>query len=326
MKAIVCHRYGSPDVLHLQEVDRPVVGDDQVMVRVCAASVNPSDWHLLGADPFFVRLMRCGLLRPRFRILGADIAGRVESVGSKVTRFRAGDEVFGGESAVGAGYGGGFAEYACVNQSRLVLKPSGLSFEEAAALPVAGLAALQALRDEATVQPGHRVLINGASGGVGTFAVQIARWAGAEVTGVCSSRNLDMVRSIGADHVIDYTRQDFTRNGHQYDVIVDAAAYRSIADYRRSLAPAGIYVMVGGSTARMFQALWRGFWAAVNSDRKMVVMMSKPSREDLLFLKQLVEIGGIMPVVDRRYRLEQVPDAIRYVESGHARGKVVVVV
>ncbi len=322
MKAIVRDKYGSPDVLELREIDTPVTGNDEVLVNVQAASVNAGDWHLLRADPFFMRLMGFGMLRPKNKILGADIAGRVEAVGANVKRFQPGDEVFGDISECGWG---GFAEYVAVSEDALALKPSNLTFDEAAAIPLAAVTALQALRDKGKVQPGHKVLINGASSGVGTFAVQIAKALGAEVTGVSSTRNLEMVRSIGADHVIDYTQEDVTQNGQQYDVIVDTAAFRSIADYRRALAPGGIYVLIGGSTGRIFQVLFQGPLIS-RKGKKFGMLMAKPKSEDLNVIKELVESGKVVPVIDRRYPLSEVPEAIRYLETKHARGKVVITV
>jgi NADPH:quinone reductase-like Zn-dependent oxidoreductase len=322
MKAIVYRSYGPPDVLRLEDVPRPVAGDGQVLVRVHAASANPADWHVMRADPAFVRLM-AGLRKPKFRILGADIAGRVEAVGKDVQQFQPGDEVFGDVSQSGFG---AFAEYAAVPETALVLKPAGLGFEEAAAVPLAALSALQGLRDRGRVQPGHRVLINGASGGVGTFAVQIAKAFRAEVTGICSSRNVELVRSIGADRVIDYTREDFARRPERYDLILDCAAFRSVSDYRPALKPQGRYVMVGGATARMLQLVLLGPWTAITGSQKMELLISRPNQKDLLMLKDLIEAGKVAPVIDRRYQLHEVPDAIRYLEEGHARGKVVITV
>ncbi|MCH8062497.1 MAG: NAD(P)-dependent alcohol dehydrogenase [Chloroflexi bacterium] len=323
MKAIVYDRYGPPDVLELQEIDKPVVKDDEVLIKVHAASANAGDWHLLRADPFLVRAM-AGLLKPKYTILGADMAGRVDAVGKKVKQFQPGDEVFGDIS--GSGFGA-FAEYVCVPENAaLVLKPASMTFEDAAAVPAAALTALQALRDKGQIQQGQKVLINGASGGVGTFAVQIAKSFGAEVTGVCSTRNLEMVRSIGADHVIDYTKEDFTRNGQLYDLIHAANGYHSISDYRRALSSKGTYVMTGGTMAQMFQAMLLGPWMSVTSSRKMGNMLVKPNREDLAFIKELLEAGKVVPVIDRRYTLSEVPEAIRYLEEGHAQGKVVITV
>ncbi|MDQ3506545.1 MAG: NAD(P)-dependent alcohol dehydrogenase [Actinomycetota bacterium] len=322
MKAIVCTEYGSPDVLNLEEVRDPTPEEDEVLVKVHAASVNAADWHILRADPFLVRLAM-GLLKPKHEILGADIAGRVEAVGANATRFQPGDEVFGDLS--GCGFGG-FAEYVCASEDALALKPANMSFEEAAAAPLAAAAALQGLRGKGQVQPGQKVLVNGASGGVGTFAVQIAKSFGAEVTGVCSTDKLDMARSIGADHVIDYTQQDFTKNGQRYDLILAANGYHSISGYKRALSPNGIYVMLGGSTAQMYQAMLLGPLVSMAGSKKMGNLLAKPNQTDLVFLKDLLEAGKVKPVIDRSYPLSEVPEAIRYLEEGHARGKVVITV
>jgi NADPH:quinone reductase-like Zn-dependent oxidoreductase len=320
MKAIVYLKYGSPDVLKLTEIPKPTAGDDEVLVKVHATSVNVGDWHLMRADPFLVRLM-FGLLRPKHKILGADVAGRVEAVGRNVKQFQPGDEVFGDLAECGFG---AFAEYVCAPENALALKPTNVSFEEAAAVPAAALVALQALRDNGQVQPRQKVLINGASGGVGTFAVQIAKSFGAEVTAVCSTRNLDLVRSIGADHVIDYTKEDFTKNGLRYDLIIAANGYQSILDYKRALSPKGIYVMTGGAGAQMFQAMLMGPWISMMGAKKMGNLSVIPNQADLIVLKNLIETKKIAPVIDRRYKLSEVPDAIRYLEEGHARGKVVI--
>lgn len=322
MKAIVQHKYGSPDVLKLEEIPKPTAADNEVLVRGQAASVNAGDWHLMRAEPFLLRLM-FGLLKPKYKILGADVAGQVEAVGKNVKQLQPGDEVFGDLS--GCGFGA-FAEYVCVLENALVPKPTRLSFEEAAAVPTAALTALQSLRDKGQIQPKQNVLINGASGGVGTFAVQIAKSFGAEVTGVCSTRNLDMVRSIGADHVIDYTQEDFTKNGQRYDLIVDAAAYRSPLDSWRVLSPKGIYVLIGGSTPRFFQTIILGPWMSMVGGKKMDTIGMKPNQADLIILKHLIESRAAAPVIDRRYKLSEVPLAIRYLEEGHARGKVVIIV
>ena len=320
MKAIVCTKYGPPEVLQLQEVEKPVPKDNEVSVKVHAASVNPLDWHFMRGEPFLVRLMVGGLLKPKKKMLGADIAGRVEAVGRNVKQFQPGDEVFGGNGV------GGFAEYVCVTENSLVLKPANISFEEAAAVPIAALTALQGLRDKGQIQPEQKVLINGAGGGVGTFAVQIAKSFGAQVTGVCSTRKLDMVRSIGADQVIDYTGDDFTRNGQRYDLILDAAAYRSISDYKRALSPKGIYVLVGGSMALMFRVMLVGPWLSMTGSKKMRTVMAKINKKDLALMKELLEAGKVIPVIDRRYSLSEVPEAIEYLEEGHAQGKVVITV
>lgn len=319
MKAFVCHNYGSPDILKLEEIEKPVPKDNEVLVKIHAASANAGDWHLLRGEPFLVRLM-FGVFKPKFKILGADIAGRVEAVGKNAEQFKPGDEVFGDLS--GSGFGA-FAEYVSVPESALTLKPANIAFDEASAVPSAAMTALQGLRDTGRIQPGQKVLINGASGGVGTFAVQIAKSFGAEVTGVCSTRNMDMVRSIGADHVIDYTQEDFTQNGQQYDLILDAAAFRSIMDYKRALHPKGIYVMVGGATAQFLQAMFIAPWVSMTGTKKMAAVLKKPNNHDLAFVKALLETGKLKPVIDRRYPMSELPDAIRYLETGRARGKVV---
>ena len=310
MKAIVCQRYGSPDDLELQEVDQPTVTDRGVLVRVHAASVNPYDWHVLRGSPLVVRAM-AGLFAPKCKIPGLDLAGRVEAVGAKVTQFQPGDEVFGISNKA-------FAEYVCTSEDGVVRKPANLTFEEAAAVPVAALTALQCLRDKGHIQSGHKVLINGASGGVGTFAIQIAKSFGAEVTGVCSTRNLDMVRSIGADHVIDYTQEDFTKTGGRYDLILDAVGNHSLSDCKRILQPKGIYVAAAGAPIR---ALWIAM-----AGSNLVTMITKPNQKDVGFMKELLEIGKVTPVIDRRYPLSEVAEALRYLEEGHARGKVVITV
>lgn len=323
MDAITRSKYGGPDVLEFEEVATPAPDDDEVLVDVHAAALNAADWHILRADPPLVRLMGMGLLKPNDEILGADVAGRVEAVGRDVTQFEPGDEVFGDLSACGLG---SFAEYVCAPADALALKPAGLTFEEAAAVPLAGVTALQGLRDEGEIRQGQRVLVTGASGGVGTFAVQIANSFGAEVTGVCSTEKVDLVQSVGADHVIDYTREDFAESGQQYDLILEAGGYRSIFDCRRVLRPEGTYVFVGGSTARIFQAMLVGPLLSLLDGRTMGNLMAEPNREDLVELRELVEAGEVTPAVDRRFPLDEVPDAIRYLEGGHARGKVVITV
>jgi len=323
MKAIVCMKYGQPDVFQYKEVEQPVPKDDEVLVKVHAASLNAADWHLLTADIFLVRLMTGGFLKPKYKILGSDIAGRVEAIGRNVKQFQPGDDVFGDIFACGLG---GFAEYVCARENALVLKPANISFEEAAAMPLAGGTALRGLRDKGKIQPGNKVLINGASGGVGTFAVQIAKAFGAEVTAVCSTRNLDMARSLGANHVIDYTKEDFTQNGQQYDLILAANGYHSLSDYKRALRPKGIYVMTGGSGAQMFQAILLGPWMSMTGSNKMGALTSKPNQKDLVFMKELLEAGKVKPVIDRRYPLSEVVEAFRYLGEGHARGKVVITI
>jgi NADPH:quinone reductase-like Zn-dependent oxidoreductase len=320
MKAIVYEEYGSPDVLEFRDVERPVPKDDEVLVKVFAASVNAADLHLLRADPFLIRLSS-GPLKPKDKILGADIAGRVEAVGSNVKQLKVGDEVFGDISGCGRG---GFAEYVCTCESALVLKPANMTFEQAAALPMAAVVALQGLRDKGQIQAKQKVLINGASGGVGTFAVQIAKAFGAEVTGVTSTKKMEMVRSIGADHVIDYTREDFAKNGKQYDLILAANGNRSILDYRRALTPTGTYVMSGGSLAQMTQAMVIGPWYSKTGGQNMGNMLAKPNSKDLTFIKELVENCKVVPVIDRCYPLSETAEAIRYLEEGHAQGKVII--
>ncbi|MFC1941342.1 NAD(P)-dependent alcohol dehydrogenase [Chloroflexota bacterium] len=318
MKAILCTKYGPPDVLQLKEVEKPTPKDNEVLVKIHAASVNDWDWGLLIGKPFVNRLL-FGLLKPK-KILGCDIAGLVEAVGRNVKQLQPGDEVFGDIS--GCGFGG-FAEYVCARENALALKPASMTFEEAAAVPQAALLALQGLRDKGQIQPGQKVLINGAGGGAGTFAVQIAKSFRAEVTGVDSTSKLDMMRSIGADHVIDYTQEDFTKNGQRYDLILDVAAYHSIFDYKRALSPKGIYVMVGGSSARIFQVMFLGPWISMTGSKKIGVLMHKPNK-DLAFMKELLEAGKVVPVIDRRYPLSEVAEALRYFGAGHAQGKVVI--
>lgn len=321
MKAIVYTKYGSPDVLQFKEVEKPVPKDNEVLIKVHAASVNAADWHLLRAKPFLVRIAGMGFLKPKNKILGADIAGHVEEIGRNVTQFQPGDSVFGDIFYCGLG---GFAEYVCASEDALVLKPESLTFEEAASVPLAALTALHGLRDKGHIQPGQKVLVNGASGGVGTFAVQLAKYFGAEVTAVCSTGNLEMMRKLGVDHVIDYTKEDFTKNGLRYDLILAANGFHSIFDYKRALSPKGIYVMSGGTSAQMFQTLLLGPWISMTGSKKMASVSSKPNKKDLILIKELLESGKIKPVIDRRYPLSEVAEAIRYLEEGHAKGKVVI--
>ncbi|KAM3114015.1 NAD(P)-dependent alcohol dehydrogenase [Phormidesmis sp. 146-33] len=323
MKAIVQSKYGSADVLSLKDVDKPVVRDNGVLVRVRAASVNAGDWHLMRGNPFPIRLMFGGLLKPKIKILGFDVAGQIEAIGKDVTQFKPGDEVFGDLSECGFG---AFAEYVCATESALVLKPANLSFEEAATVPGAALAALQGLRDYGQIQSGQKVLINGASGGVGSFAVQIAKVFGAEVTAVCSTKKMDMVRSLGSDHIIDYTQTDVTQNGQRYDLILDAAAYRSAFDYLPILTPEGAYVLVGGSTARFFQVMFLGSWISRISHRRVKCLASKPNQKDLITLKDLLKAGKIAPFIDQYYNLSEVPMAIRHLEQRQVQGKVAIYV
>ncbi|MFN8496564.1 MAG: NAD(P)-dependent alcohol dehydrogenase [Anaerolineae bacterium] len=323
MKAIVNTQYGPPDILQLKEVDKPTAGDGEVLVRIYAASVNAADWHVLTADIFLVRVMVGGLRKPKHTILGADIAGVVEAVGAGVTQFRPGDEVYGDIALYGFG---GFAEYVAVPERALAPKPTNLSFEEAAAVPLAAVTALQGLRDQGHIRAGQKVLINGASGGVGSYAVQIAKAFDAEVTAVCSTRNVDQARSLGADHVIDYTKEDFTKTGQQYDLILAANGNRSISDYRRALAPQGVYVMAGGQPSQMFQALLLGPLMSIGGDKKLGGLSAKTNQADLVAVKGLIEAGKVKPVIDRRYPLSETAEAMRYLGAGHARGKVVVTV
>jgi NADPH:quinone reductase-like Zn-dependent oxidoreductase len=322
MKAIVHTQYGAPDVLQFKEVTTPTPADNQVLIKLYAASVNPMDWHFMRGKPWLVRLVT-GVRAPKYRVLGCDIAGRVAAVGRHVTQFQPGDEVFGG---IGVG---GFAEYACAVEDKLALKPADLSFEDAAAAPVAASTALQGLRDKGRIQPGCKVLVDGASGGVGTFAVQIAKAFGAEVTAVCSTRKIDTARSIGADHVIDYTREDFTRSGKRYNLILGANAYHSIFDYWRSLSQDGIYVAAGGGSQSvlgiLFSVLLRSFLSLIGS-KKMFFFLANINKKDLLFLSDLLEARKVVPVIDRRYPLSDVAEALRYLEEGHAQGKVVITV
>lgn len=322
MKAIVNTKYGTPDVLEFKEVEKPAPKNDEVLIRVHAASLNYYDWHMLKADPFFIRMIS-GFFKPKNSILGADIAGRVEAVGRNVKQFQPGDEVFGDLSGSGCG---GFAEYVCAAENGLVLKPASVSFEEAAAVPMAALTALQALRDVGQIQSGQNVLINGASGGVGTFAVQIAKAFGAKVTAVCSTRNLEMARSIGADQVIDYTQEDFTKNGQQYDLILAANGNRSIYDYKRALSPRGIYVATGGSMTQIFQSIVLGPRISKSGGQKLGSMTAKTSPKDLLFLNELLEGGKVKPVIDRRYPLSETAEALRYLGEGHAKGKIIITI
>jgi NADPH:quinone reductase-like Zn-dependent oxidoreductase len=315
MKAILYTEYGPPDVLRLAEVPTPTPKVGEALIRVHAAAVNPLDWRLMRGSPNGIRIMT-GLRKPKDARLGADVAGRVEAVGANVTEFQPGDEVFGSCS-------GAFAEYACASETTLVRKPANVTFEEAAAASIAGLTALQGLRDRGRLQPGQKVLINGAAGGVGTFAVQIAKWLGAEVTGVCSPRNVEMVRTIGADRVIDYTREDFVRSGERYDLILDMIGNRSISENRRALTRKGTLAVVGGKLLRGMLV------AAVVSpfvSQRLVPVLAKTRKEDLNTLRELLEAGTVTPVIDRTYPLSAVPEAIRYLEEWHARGKVVIAI
>jgi len=324
MKAIVQDRYGSPDVLALRDVDKPIPAENEVLVRIHAASVNARDWHVMRGDPYVAR-PSFGFGRPKVKIRGTDFAGRVEAVGSDVQRFRPGDEVFGEAD-------GAFAEYLCAPDGVVEAKPANLTFEQAAAVPLAGNTALIGLRDVARVQPAQQVLVNGASGGVGTFAVQIAKSLGAEVTGVCSTRNVELIRSLGADHVIDYTVEDFARSGRRYDVVLDLVGNRSLADFRRALTPAGTLVLSGGgmsSGGSMFGPMGLFLRSQLLSRfvrHRLLTLPSKPSKENLAALRELVESGKLTPVIDRTFPLSEAPEAIRYLEVEHARAKVVITV
>jgi len=321
MRAIIQTEYGSTDVLSLKEVDKPVMPDNGILLRVHAASVNAGDWHLMRGTPFPIRLMFGGLLKPKIKILGFDVAGQIEAIGKDVTQFKPGDEVFGDLSECGFG---AFAEYVCATESALVLKPANLSFEEAATVPGAALAALQGLRDYGQIQSGQKVLINGASGGVGSFAVQIAKAFDTEVTAVCSTKKMDMVRSLGADHIIDYTQTDVTQGKQQYDLILDAAAYRSAFDYLPILNLGGTYILVGGATARFFQVMFLGSWISRISHRRVKCLTSKSNQKDLITLREFMVAGKIVPFINQRYNLSEIPVAIRYLEQRQVMGKVAI--
>ncbi len=322
MKAIVCSKYGSPDVLEFSEVEKPIPNSNQVLVKIKAASLNYGNLVLLKGEPFLARLA-FGILKPKYSIPGGDIAGIVEAVGKDVKHFKPGDEVFGDLSSCGWG---GFAEYVSVPENALAFKPVNLSFKEAAAVPMAGVTALQALRNKGKIQSGQKVLVNGASGGVGTFAVQIAKAFGAEVTGVCSTRNIDILRSIGADHTIDYTMEDVKEIEESYDLIIAVNGYQPISTYKRALNPNGIYVMVGGTGAQLTEAMVIGPWISMIGSKKMSSMLQRANQEDLIFLKELLEEGKVKPIIDRCYKLSEVPEAFRYFEKGHAQGKVIITV
>jgi NADPH:quinone reductase-like Zn-dependent oxidoreductase len=318
VKAAVYSRYGSPEVLRVTDVDTPVPKAGEVLVKVHAVSVNASDWEGLRGKPLYARVM--GPFRPRFRILGSDVAGRVEAVGRDVTRFRPGDDVF----ADILGSMGGFAEYVCVGQDVLEPMPAGMSHEEAAALPQAGAIALQGIVARGGVRPGHRVLVNGAGGGSGSYAVQLAKLHGAEVTGVDNTEKQEFMRALGADHVVDHTREDYTRNGRTYDLILDLAGHRSAFAYRRSLAPGGRYLYVGGSMSTLLQVLLIGPFIGRRADKKVRILAVRLGAKHLGPLVDLCRAGSVRTVVDRRYPLSEVPEALRYLGEGHAKGKVVV--
>jgi NADPH:quinone reductase-like Zn-dependent oxidoreductase len=322
MKAIVCPKYGSADVLELKELAKPIPKEDEVLVKIHAASLNAADLETLRGD-LIVRM--AAPRKPMYKILGSDIAGRVEAVGGNVKHFQSGDEVWGDLSFP---FGlGAFAEYVSVSEKALALKPASMTFELAATYPQAAIVALQSLRDKGKIQPGHKVLINGAGGGMGTFAVQLAKYFGAEVTGVDSTIKLDMLLSIGADQIIDYTQEDYTQSGRRYDLILDVAAYRSVFDYSRALSPEGIFMMVGGSLATLFQVVFLGAFISRTGSKRIGLNTWEPNkREDLALLADLFETGEVLPVIDRRFPLNEVPEALRYLESGRVQGKVVIVV
>jgi NADPH:quinone reductase-like Zn-dependent oxidoreductase len=326
MKAVVYTNYGSPDVLEIRDVKKPVPNDDQILIKVRAAAVNPLDWHFMEGTPYMMRAMGVGLRKPKDPRLGVDYAGQVEAVGKNVTQFKPGDEVFGGKT-------GAFAEYVCARADRAIaLKPANITFEQAASVPIAAITALQALRDKGKVHAGQKVLINGASGGVGTFAVQIAKSFGADVTGVCSTRNLDLVRSLGADHVIDYTKEDFTKGDERYDVILDNVGTQPLPGFRHALQPKGICVMIGGggpNDGGLIGPMGRPIVALLMSpfiSQKMGMMMAELNKQDLTILGDLMQSGKVKPVIDRTYPLSQIAEAMRYLEAGHARGKVIITV
>ena len=320
MKAIVRTQYGPPDVLQFTEVAKPTPADNEVLIKLYAASVNPLDVFQMRGVPLLRSIP--GLRTPKHQVLGCDIAGRVEAVGKQVKQFQPGDEVFG----VTGFAGGGFAEYVCATENKLALKSADLSFEDAAAVPIAAITALQGLRDKGRIQPGQKVLVDGASGGVGTFAVQIAKSFGAEVTAVCSTKKVDTARSLGADHVIDYTREDFTKSGQRYDLILGANAHHSIFDYMRALSQDGIYVIAGGGLAQIFQAMLLAPLLSRIGSKKTYFFIANINQKDLVFLKDLLEAGKVVPVIDRRYPLSDAAEALRYLEQKHARGKVVLTV
>ena len=321
MRAAIYNRYGPPDVVHITDVEEPAPKEHEALIKVRAASINPLDWHFMRGTPYFVRLMT-GLRNPRVTRLGVDVAGQVQAVGRNVTEFRSGDEVFG--TCRGA-----LADYACASESALVMKPENVTFEQAASVPLAAFTALQGLRDKGQIQAGQKVLINGAAGGVGTFAVQIAKWFGADVTGVCSTRNLEMVRNIGADRVVDYTREDFTTSGQRYDLIFDLVGNHSLSAFRRVLKPRGIYIGAGGGGPELHSldvlaSLIKTILLSMFVSEKLVSLLARANKKDLTTIYELIKGGTVTPVIDQRFPLSEVPEAIRYLEQGHARGKVVI--
>jgi len=322
MKAIVFEKYGPPEVLQLKEVEKPSPKDNEVLIKVHAAALNQGDWYALTGKPFMVRLTD-GLFKPKDKILGMDVAGRIEAVGVNVKGFQSGDEVFGDISWSGKG---AYAEYVSTPENLLANKPANISFEEAAAVSVSAVVALQALRDLGQIQSGQKVLINGASGGVGTSTVQVAKYYGAEVTAVCSTGKIDMVLSIGADHVIDYTQEDFTQNGQLYDLIIGVNGYRSLSDYKRALSPKGTYVMLGGTMPQVFESMLKGPLMSKKGGKQLMGLNVKQSQKDLIVVKELLDAGKVVPVIDRRYPLSETAEAFRYFGEGHAKGKIVITV
>ncbi|MGB1251082.1 MAG: NAD(P)-dependent alcohol dehydrogenase [Candidatus Promineifilaceae bacterium] len=322
MKAITYTTYGSPDVLQLTEIEKPTPRENDLLIKVHATGLNAADWRMMRADPFFVRFI-AGLRKPKNQVLGVDIAGRVEAVGTGVTRFKVGDAVYADLSGIGFG---GLAEYACVPEEIVALKPRNLTFEQAAAVPMAAVTALQGLRDIGRIQTGDKVLINGASGGVGTFAVQIAKSFGATVTAVCSTSKMAQARSVGADHVIDYTQEDFANNGQQYDLILAVNGNRALADYLQALTPTGRYVVVGGAMSQVFAAILLGPFKSKKGGKTIKDFTAKVSSADLATITTLLEAEKVVPIIDRRYPLNETPDAIRYLEQGHAKGKVIITI
>ncbi|MCP4142805.1 MAG: NAD(P)-dependent alcohol dehydrogenase [Chloroflexi bacterium] len=320
MKAYIHTTYGPPDLLQFKDVEKPTPKDDEVLVNIHAASLNAYDWHLLTADIFLSR-MATGLLKPKSTLLGADIAGIVEAVGKNIKLFKVGNEVFGDLASCG---GGGFSEYVSVPESALALKPHNLSFEESAAIPMAAVTALQGLRDEGKIKPSQKVLINGASGGVGTFAVQLAKYFGAEVTAVCSTRNQELAQKLGADYVIDYTKENFTESGKEYDLILAANGYHPLSAYKRALTPEGVYVMAGGTMRQIFSAMLLGPLMSMGGSKKMGGVSAKPNQKDLTIMKELLEADKVKPIIDKRYPLSDLPEALSYLGEGHAQGKIII--
>jgi NADPH:quinone reductase-like Zn-dependent oxidoreductase len=320
MKAVTYYEYGSPDGLKLEEVQKPTPKDNELLIKVHAASVNRSDWESLIGQPLYARIG--GLFKPGNHIMGSDIAGIVEAVGKDIKQFKPGDEVFG----LMMNYGGGFAEYACKSEQALALKPASMTFEEASAIPQAAFIALQGIREKGKVQPGQKVLINGGGGGAGTFAIQLAKMAGAEVTGVDNAEKLDLMRSLGADHVIDYKKEDFTKNGKQYDLILDLIAQRSVFAYRRALKPNGTYYLAGGFVSTMFQILLLGPWIRKATSKNIRILAVQTDSKDLVYITELIQSGKVKLVIDKRYKLSETAEALRYLGEGHARGKIVITV